>query len=52
MRLPQPHPDVSAADVERIVRRDFPPGQVHSVLAMLDEYGVEEWGLKPRKRTT
>lgn len=43
MRLPQPHPDVSAADVERIVRRDFPPEQVHSVLAVLNEYGVEEW---------
>ena len=43
MRLPQRTPDVSAADVERVVRRDFPPEQVESVLSLLNEYGVEDW---------
>jgi len=35
----QPTPDVSAADVERIAQRDFPPEQVAAVLAALSEYG-------------
>lgn len=39
----QPVPSVSAADVERITRRDFPPEQVAEVLAILAEYGSEEW---------
>jgi len=43
MRLSQPHPDVSAADVERVVRRDFPPEHVSSVLATLSEYGGENF---------
>jgi len=33
---------VTAADVERIVQRDFPPGQVVGVLAALEEYGDRE----------
>jgi hypothetical protein len=37
----QPTPDVTAADVERIVQRDFPPEQVAAVLAALDEYGTQ-----------
>ncbi|HZN38551.1 MAG TPA: hypothetical protein VFD82_07090 [Planctomycetota bacterium] len=37
-RVPQPTPDVTAADVERIVRRDFPPSQQDNALAMLHEY--------------
>jgi hypothetical protein len=43
MRVPQRTPDVTAADVERVVRRDFPPDQVRNVLTMLSEYGVEKW---------
>ena len=39
--MSQPTPDVTAADVERIARRDFPPEQVAGVLAALDEYGRE-----------
>ena len=39
----QPTPTVTSADVERIVRRDFPPDRVPEVLAMLDEYGRETW---------
>jgi len=39
----QPTPTVTAADVERIVRRDFPAERTAEVLAMLDEYGTEEW---------
>jgi hypothetical protein len=37
---------VTAADVERIVRRDFPPEQVGSVLTVLNEHGAEEWQLE------
>ena len=39
----QPHPDVTATDVERVVRRDFPADRTAEVLAMLDEYGTEKW---------
>jgi hypothetical protein len=39
----QPSPTVTAADVERIVRRDFPADRTAEVLAMLDEYGQETW---------
>jgi multidrug efflux pump subunit AcrA (membrane-fusion protein) len=35
---PQPVSDVTAADVERIVRRDFSEGQFVTVMAILDEY--------------
>ncbi len=47
MRVPQPTPSVTAADVERVVRREFAPDQVSSVLAMLNEYGAEEWQREP-----
>ncbi|HZN53815.1 MAG TPA: hypothetical protein VFB67_00705 [Candidatus Polarisedimenticolaceae bacterium] len=40
-------PDVTRADVERIVRRDFPAERVGEVLAMLDEYGPEDWHREP-----
>ena len=43
MRVPQRTPTVTAADVERVVRRDFPPEQVDFVLTLLNEYGAEEW---------
>ena len=43
MRVPQRTPTVTAADVERVVRRDFPPEQVDVVLTVLNEYGTEEW---------
>jgi len=39
----QPTPNVSRADVERVVRRDFPADRVPEVLAMLGEYGTEGW---------
>ena len=38
-RVPQPTPDVTAADVERIVKRDYPPSQQANALAILREYG-------------
>ena len=41
--MTQPHPDVTAADVERIVRRDYPADRVDEVLTMLGEYGAEDW---------
>jgi hypothetical protein len=43
MMSTQPTPTVTNADVERIVRRDFPAARVEEVLAMLEEYGGEEW---------
>src|ERR1051326_3078754 len=39
----QPAPKVTSADVERIVRRDFPPDRIADVMAMLGEYGGESW---------
>ena len=35
----QPVPDVSATDIERIVRRDFPKDEFDSTLAALGQYG-------------
>jgi hypothetical protein len=39
----QPVPQVTLADVERVVRRDFPPDEVGSVLQCLEEYGGQAW---------
>jgi hypothetical protein len=39
----QPVPNVAAADVERVVRRDFPPDEVAAVLAALETYGSKRW---------
>jgi len=41
--MEQPHPEVSRADVQRVVRRDFPEDAFSRVIAILDEYGTEEW---------
>lgn len=41
--MEQPTPTVTRADVERVVRRDFPPGQFDSVMSVLAEYGSETW---------
>jgi len=43
----QPTPTVTRADVERVVRRDFPAEPVSEVLALLDGYGVEAWQREP-----
>lgn len=40
---PQPHANVTQADLQRIVRRDFPADREAEVLAMLSEYGHEKW---------
>jgi hypothetical protein len=37
--MDQPVPNVTAADVERVVRRDFPPADVAHVLSALEGYG-------------
>ena len=39
----QPVPRVTHADVERVVRRDFPADQCGAVLSLLAEYGPERW---------
>ncbi len=45
----QPFPTVTGADVERIVRRDFPADRVAEVLAMLEKYGREPWHREPHR---
>jgi hypothetical protein len=40
--MQQPVPNVTPADVERITRRDFPK-QVQQAMAVLSEYGTEDW---------
>lgn len=45
----QPVPKVTAEDIERVVRRDFPEAQVADVLAMLAEYGPEAWHREPAR---
>ena len=45
----QPTPKVTGADVERIVRRDFPADKVSEVLAILDQYGKESWHREPHR---
>ncbi len=45
----QPTPNVTSADVERVVRRDFPTERVSEVLAMLNEYGTESWQREPHR---
>jgi hypothetical protein len=39
----QPTPKVTAADVDRVVERDYPPDQHAEVLATLQRYGKEDW---------
>ena len=39
----QPIIDVNSADVERVVRRDFPEEQFANAMEMLNEYGTERW---------
>lgn len=43
MRVPQPTPSVTAADVERLARREFPNQPLPEILAILGEYGTEDW---------
>lgn len=43
--IPQPVPDVTVEDVARIVHRDFPEDQFETVMAMIDEYGIQPWQL-------
>jgi len=43
----QPTPSITRADVERIVRRDFPADRSAEVLALLDDYGTEAWQRAP-----
>ncbi|MCE5326486.1 MAG: hypothetical protein LLG01_08725 [Planctomycetaceae bacterium] len=40
--MDEPIPKVAAADVERIIRRDFPPEVYETVTGILGEYGAEE----------
>ena|SRR5689334_23585233 len=39
----QPVPHATAADIERVVRRDFAEDRAGDALAILAEYGTEPW---------
>jgi hypothetical protein len=39
--IPQPVPDVTSSDVERVVRRDFASEQFAEVITLLDECGAK-----------
>ena len=43
----QPTPNVTSADVERVVRRDFHADCIADVMAMLNEYGTESSQREP-----
>ena len=47
--MKQPTPTVTARDVERIVRRDFPADVFVEVMAVLNEYGTVEWQHEPQR---
>ncbi|HEX3625011.1 MAG TPA: hypothetical protein VH280_06225 [Verrucomicrobiae bacterium] len=47
--LTQPTPTVTAEDIARIARREFPPENVSEVLAIIDEYGIEKWHREPTR---
>jgi hypothetical protein len=39
--MKQPAPDVTSADIERIIRRDFPSGVHAAVRTVLEQYGSD-----------
>src|SRR5262245_6088017 len=41
--MKQPTPTVSREDVLRVIRREFPRVAEDKVLAILDQYGTEDW---------
>ena len=43
IRFSQPIPNVSSADVERIVLRDFGPNARNEASAIIARYGAESW---------
>ena len=43
MRDRQCAPSVTAADVERVARRDFPGVALGTILGILSAYGTEDW---------
>lgn len=43
MPITQPIPQVTADDVERVVRRDFPADDYATVIKILNDYGTENW---------
>jgi len=42
-RTSQPAPQATEADVARLVHRDFTPGEVATVVALLEQYGTQPW---------
>ena len=41
--MPQRAPELSQADIDRLIARDFPPIDRARVTAALEEYGKESW---------
>jgi len=47
--MPQPAPQVTQADVERIVRREFRPEDHAAALDVLAAYGTKSWHNEPAR---
>jgi len=45
----QPVPQVTEADIDRIVRRDFQSSHIAEALAILAEYGTQPWHREPAR---
>jgi hypothetical protein len=45
--MAQPAAQVTPEDVQRLVRREFGPDREAEILALLDEYGTEDWHREP-----
>ena len=45
----QPVPQVTEADIDRILRRDFASSQIAEALAILAEYGTQPWHREPAR---
>jgi hypothetical protein len=45
----QPAPTVSQADVEKIIKRDYPADKYDQIMSMLNTYGTEDWQREPQR---
>jgi len=45
----QPVPNVTADDVERVIRRDFPASHFDEVFAIVSQYGTDSWQGEPHR---
>ena len=47
--MTQPTPDVTSADLARLVRRDYPPDRTAEVFTVLESYGTEKWHIEAHR---